>query len=133
MVYGTLAGIKTKLHEKDIIDLSNDDETDETVESVIDDLLIDANGEIDAILGSRYPVPLTEVPPIIKTCSEEIAIYLLFQRKADEIPESWDKAYSRRIKYLKEVALGKLNLPITEEGASGIAFGAVISSHFKDD
>lgn len=77
----------------------------------IENAISDAQAEIDAYLSSRYALPLTEVPGILKRITCEIARYHLF---GSALTEEVEKKYTNAIRFLKEVATRKASIGINE-------------------
>ena len=131
MSYTDINIIEKRFPRENIGQLTDDEGSDDVVDEVVAEVIKAADGEINALLTGRYPVPLATVPDIIVNCSTEIFIYLLHQRYVDEIPDTWQKAYDRRMKYLTKISEGKADLPITEAGSDDFVISAVTTSHFK--
>jgi len=79
-------------------------------QDAIESALITATDEINAYIGSRYSVPLNPVPPYIRQMCVDIAVY----RLALDVGPRTDEMrlrYDDHIKYLKDVAAGRVDLP----------------------
>lgn len=137
MSYSVEADIIKALPEETVIELTDDEETGEIHSPFVDDAISKSDGEIDAYLVNRYSTPLAvPIPDIIRGISVDIAIYYLYKRRVEELPETRVMSYKDSIRTLRDIRDGKMPLPITEEEestASDIAFGAVRSSHFHNE
>ncbi len=132
MAYSTLADLKRVLPSERLETLTDDPELGQIDEDVITEAIAQADSEIDTYLGGRYDVPLTTVPNIIRRCSGDIAIYILYKRLVEEIPDARRGAYKDALRVLERINAGKLSLPeVTAPG--DIAFGVLVTSHFGDD
>ena len=112
MAYSTIADIELALPEDKLIDLTDDEGINAVDDTKITQAITGADGEIDGYLAERHTTPLSTVPTLIKGWSIDIAIYKLYQRRMEEIPDTRDKAYSRAIKKLERISEGKMKLPI---------------------
>jgi phage gp36-like protein len=80
--------------------------------------LDDATAEIDSYVGMRYPLPLTEVPPLIKRLACDIARYRLYD---DAAPEEVRARYDDAVSVLRKIAAGQicvLNPPSADDLAA---------------
>lgn len=113
MPYSTLSDIKDQLDQARLIQLTDDERTGTVNESRVDKAISDADEEINGYVGSRYTVPLSPVPAIIRKYSVDLAIYNLYGRR-DTVPEVRKDRYANAIKFLQQVALGKISLGPTD-------------------
>jgi phage gp36-like protein len=72
--------------------------------------IADADEEIDGYLQSRCVVPVSPVPGIIRKISVDIAIYNLYSRRLDQVPESRRQRHENALRFLGKVAEGKIGL-----------------------
>ena len=137
MAYSTESDMIKALPEETIEELTDDEQSSEIHSPFVVEAISKADGEIDAYLVNRYTTPLAvPIPDIIRGISVDIAIYYLYKRRVEEIPETRVMSYKDSIRTLRDIRDGKMPLPITEEEeatASDIAFGAVKSSHFYNE
>lgn len=82
----------------------------------------DADAVIDGYLAGRYVLPLVDVPPVLVSIAESIAIYKLHaytpeQKIADE--------YKQALADLKMIAAGDIRLPIAGVEPAGSGAGGV--------
>lgn len=73
----------------------------------------DASTLIDGYLASRYTLPLTSVPDIVKAWACDIARFKLWDEKA---PEEVRARYDDVLAQLKDLAKGLLSLPPGSDG-----------------
>ncbi len=119
--------------QQNIIDLYGNDElavtfdrdNDGTAEtSDIEAALTRASEEIDGYLSGRYTTPLTTVPGHLVTMCVDIAMYKGAVNPA-MVTEEKRLRYRDAIRYLEQVANGKISLGIEKEslgGQGGAAF-----------
>ncbi len=71
----------------------------------------DAGALIDGYVGGRYPLPLAEVPAILKRAARDIVRYSLALDPEETVTRRRDEAIS----YLKDLAQGKATLGVPQE------------------
>ena len=88
-----------------------DDATGQVVDDAILSAILDAaSGEADMHLAAAgWTTPVSPVPSWLKTITETIAIYLLYQRRG-RIPESVTKDYERALSRLQAIAKQELTV-----------------------
>jgi phage gp36-like protein len=117
MAYCTLADIKDQLEEAILIQLTDDDETDAVDEDRVERAISDADQEIDGYVGSRHTVPLDPVPPIVRKLSVDVSIYNLYSRR-NNVPELRSERYKNAVRFLEQVAVGKISLGASDPEGS---------------
>lgn len=83
----------------------------------------DAAGLIDGYLASRYVLPLTSVPLMVKGWAADITRFKLWDERA---PEEVRKRYEDALAQLKQLAQGIITLPPGTDGSKpsgGLIFG----------
>lgn len=105
------------LPESTIAELTDDEATGEAVEERVQEAIASADAEIDASCGTRYKVPLSPAPSIIKKLSVDIAIYNLYSRKAETVPQARAERYRSAMMTLKAVSDGSASLGDAEANA----------------
>lgn len=132
MSYSTLDDLKKILPEDTIIQLTNDEGADEVNVTYVTEAISLADGEIDGYIGGKYDVPLTSVPALIRRASGDIAVYIMYKRRVEEIPETRRTSYKDAIRLLEQIRDGKQPLPSQTVESGDFAFGQVVSGHFGD-
>jgi phage gp36-like protein len=118
MAYCTQDDLEHALPEGNLIALTDDEgagtvDADRAAEAVAS-----ADAEIDGYCAVRYAVPFTTAPALIKKCSVDIAIYNLYSRTMETIPETRAARYKDALRILERIAAGIIELPSDAE-ASG--------------
>lgn len=138
MAYCIQEDIEKMLPQVQLIRLT-DDESGELIHAGrIQEALESASEEIDAYIGSRVKLPIDAgtIPPILGKFCVDIAIYNLYSRIKENIPETRAERYKNVIKSLEKVAAGKLTLglqPAPEPPGEGQCSGAaLVSTRDKD-
>lgn len=107
-VYGSLQAMVDRFGEKEMIQIS--DRTglaDGIDEAAVERALEDAGAEIDGYLAGRYKLPLATVPRVLVNVGCDIARYRLYD---DRVTEQIQKRYDDAVKFLGNVASGKIGL-----------------------
>jgi phage gp36-like protein len=116
--YCTLDDIKKTLPEAAIIQLTDDDDLGYLDEIKVNEAIAAADAEIDTYCAARYTVPFETAPAQIKKLSIDIAIYNLYKRKVETVPEAKKDSYNNAVRMLKDISAGKAALMVgTEEVA----------------
>ena len=131
MAYSTLTDIKKLIPETAIIQLTDDENAGTVNQARVDEAIAQADAEIDSYCGGRYAVPFTTVPDIAKKISVDIAIYNLYSRKVEVIPETRAERYKNAIRQLEAIATGKIT--IGESGEDVPEAGGVQIDTTTDD
>ena len=109
MPYSLQTDLLEQIDEDVLIQLTDDVDAGEVDAAVVTRAIADADGEIDSYCGMKYPVPFTTVPPVIRKCSVDIAIYNLYARRKG-VPEDRQKRYDNAVRFLRDVSVGKATL-----------------------
>ena len=110
MAYCTQTDILHRLDEESLIRLTDDAGTGAVDDTKVTEAITDADAEINGYLAVRHPVPLDPVPDNVFKYSIDIAIYNLYSRKADVVPDNRKNRYDTAIRYLEGIAGGKWTL-----------------------
>lgn len=93
---------------KELIRLTDDAPTTGAVnQTILNQVIANASGEIDSYVGSRYSVPLVPTPPSVEAMAIVITCYRLYRRR--EVPDEKNKykeQYDDAIKTLKTIKAG---------------------------
>jgi phage gp36-like protein len=81
----------------------------------IERALGDAEDTINGYIGTRYQLPLSQVPNILKLHACQIARVLLYDEDATK---QVSELYQSTVKYLHDVSSGRASLGLTEAGAT---------------
>lgn len=130
-MYSALTDIKKLIPETAIIQLTDDENAGTVNEARVNEAIAQADAEIDSYCGGRYTVPFTTVPDIAKKISVDIAIYNLYSRRVEEIPETRSERYKNAIRQLGDIAKG--NISIGEPAADVPESGGVEINTTTDD
>jgi phage gp36-like protein len=110
--YSTLDDIKKLIPEAVLIQLTDDEATGSVNQGRVDEAVKQADAEIDSYCGSRYMVPLPIVPDLVRKFSVDIAIYNLYSRHMEVMPETRAERYKNAIRQLEAVSKGTVSLGI---------------------
>ena len=118
-MYATVEGMKRKFGESELIQLT------ETEPPYLDAINMDklnaamqeANSEIDAYVGSRYPLPLQLIPPFLTEIGCNLARYYAVTGDLSE-NDPIKNRYESSIKTLTKISKGELTLGSAPAGES---------------
>jgi len=111
MAYSTQSDLEEQISQAELIELTDDAGSGSTDASAIERAITDADAEIDSYCGSRYTMPFSPTPVIIRKYSVDMAIYNLFSRRsALNVPDDRQKRYDNAIRFLRDVAKGMISL-----------------------
>lgn len=109
MAYCTQDDILQQLSPDKLIEVTS--ETGDAVDpDIVTRAIEDADATIDTYCQGRYTVPLDPVPPRIREVSVDEAIYNLYSRRDDAIPDLRKDRHKEAIRFLEKVSEGKIEL-----------------------
>ncbi|MDH3998905.1 MAG: DUF1320 domain-containing protein [Desulfuromonadales bacterium] len=117
-MYSTQEDILERLPEETVVQLTDDEDSGDIDAARVVAAIERADQEIDAWCGSRFHVPFTSTPAIIGGISTDLAIYYLYGRTQEEIPQTRKDAYDNALRTLEQIADGKLSLGAAEAASS---------------
>jgi len=133
MPYSTLTDIKKLIPEETVIQLTDDENTGAVVESRVTEAIAQADAEIDSYCGGRYTVPFATVPDIVKKISVDIAIYNLYSRKVEELPETRSDRYKNAIRQLEGISKGLISIGEADAPPASTSEGGPETNKTEDD
>ncbi len=124
MAYSTLADLKKVTPERDLIQVTDDENRGSVNVARVEQAIQDADDLIDTYLRGKHAVPLAEVPPVIRRFSCQIATYYLFSRRLGFEPtDAMTAMYKEATRFLEGVRSGKNVIDDDEsQAATGGAF-----------
>jgi phage gp36-like protein len=123
MPYATQADLEARFGQRELIQLTDRaiPPTGAVDGAVLNAALADADARIDAYLQGRYTLPLADAPAILVQLASDIARYLLQDDRAtDEVR----RRYGDAIRYLEQVAAGKVSLSPAPGGETAVSSDA---------
>jgi phage gp36-like protein len=138
-MYSTFDDIKKLIPEETIIQLTDDENLGSVNQSRIDEAIAQADSEIDSYCGGRYTVPLGGtapgeiVPDIVKKISVDIAIYNLYSRRVEVIPETRAERYKNAVRQLEGIAKGTVSIGEAAAPPATTAEGGVEGNRTDED
>ncbi len=132
MAYSTLDNIKKLLPETAIIQLTDDENTGSVNTPRVNEAIAQADAEIESYCGGKYNLPFSPVPDIIRKCSVDIAIYNLYSRKVETIPETRAERYKNAIRQLGDIAKGIITVGALESNVVSNDSG-ILATTTNDD
>lgn len=80
---------------------------------LVDEKITDAEAVVDGYLRSRFTVPITPVPTLIRKITKDIVVYYLYHKNYEEIPDGRKDQYANAISILKGIQGGTIHLEST--------------------
>jgi phage gp36-like protein len=137
MGYCDLENIQKALPMDVLMRLTDDEDRGAIDEEKVDEAIEAGAEEINTYLGSLYDLPLSSIPAILEKLNIDIAIYNLYARITESVPETRQKRYENAIRFLEKVAKGELTLgshpppdPVEEGNYAGAAQTSVRTKVF---
>lgn len=123
MVYCIIADVQKMLPDTILIEVTDDEGAPDAIETTRLQESIDSGGEeIDAIIGGVVLLPITgTVPPILGKLNVDIAIYNVYSRLMEEIPQTRIDRYKRAIEMLMQIAEGEISIGIQPPPAAPVS------------
>ena len=119
MSYCTPKNLIDRFGEAELVQLTDRDRLGVIDETVLAQAVSDADAEINAYLAA-YPLPLAIVPANLTRIAADIARYHLYD---DQMIDSVQERYKAAIRYLEQVASGKISLGPDAAGVKPDAAG----------
>ena len=105
MAYTDYDHLKLAIPERTLIELTDDDEVGAVDMEKIAGCIEAADSEIDGYIPEGIQLPLNPVPRLITRLSTVMAIYNVYARYAETIPETRQNQYDNAVKTLRDLIL----------------------------
>lgn len=108
--------IEIQIGKNSLVQLTNDDNTQQTVDSVVvEEALIYSSTLIDGYLRGKYNLPLNTQFPLLRVIAIDICIYRLYSRRIyTDMPETISENYKNAIRTLEQLKKGVITLETSE-------------------
>lgn len=118
-MYATVKAMKLKFGETILIQLTDTERPYQGVINMekLNSAMNEANSEIDAYVGSRYPLPLQVIPPFLTEIGCNLARYYAVTGDLSE-NDPIKNRYESSIKTLTKISKGELTLGSSPAGES---------------
>ena len=116
MDYCTSDDIEIQIGKNSLVQLTNDDNIQQTVDSVVvEEALIYSSTLIDGYLRGKYNLPLNTQFPLLRVIAIDICIYRLYSRRIyTDMPETISENYKNAIRTLEQLKKGVITLETSE-------------------
>lgn len=114
-MYLSVQDLAEAFSERALIELSNDaSRATEANQRVLELAIQYATETIDGYLRSRYTLPLSSVPTIVRNIGLQLARHWLYARRPEGkgLPDSVKDTYKQALKELEAIQQGKLHLGV---------------------
>lgn len=109
-MYCSLDDIKKQIPEEAILQLTDDDALGVIDEAKVEEAISNAGALIDGYCSARYLIPFATVPAIIKPIAVDLAVYALYARRVETMPEVRAANQKNAVKLLGDISTGKVRL-----------------------
>ncbi len=125
MSYATQQNMVDRFGEREVMALTDRDNTGVIDAAILAQSLAQADNEINAYLAGRYALPLATTPLIVRDFACDIARYRLCGGEVTETEEVRNR-YKDAIKFFEKVANGQISLGLDGLNQSQAPRGAVL-------
>lgn len=115
-MYASAQDLQDRYPESDLQQLT-DPAGQVVVVARLERALGDAAAEIDGYLQGRYPLPLPQVPEVLKLLACDIAMYRLQALRPMNSLEDARKRYEDAVAFLRRASRGEVQLGLSQEQA----------------
>ena len=120
-MYCAVADLTSRFGEVEIAELTDLEDRETVVDSVVNAAIADASEEMDSYLAARYALPITSgIPAILTAKAVDIARFRLYD---DHPTETVRKRYEDAVAWLKLVAMGTVRLPVAAPETTALTSG----------
>ena len=116
--YCSQADINGEIQTADLISLTDDTQTGQVNTTILAQVIANASGEIDRMIGNRYQIPFSIVPPSVNSMAIVISCYRLYRRRL--VPDEQNRFfpdYQGIRDFLKRVKKGDEQLDLSIQTA----------------
>lgn len=124
MAYITIDDILQRIPEESVLQLTDDNNAGVVDLDHVAAAIARAEQEINTWCGNLYLVPFPVIPAVVVGLTADLAIYYLYGRTVDEIPEARKDAYKNAIKLLEKIAAGQILLGVAQRSSGTPAASA---------
>lgn len=111
MAYCTIDDLKKILPETILIRLTDDESAGVIEETRAQEAIDSAAEEIDTYIGARVALPISgTVPPILGKINADIAVYNLYSRVKEQVPDTRTSRHKDAVRLLEKIGEGKISL-----------------------
>jgi phage gp36-like protein len=123
MAYCTLTDLKKAIPERNLIQITDDENLEQVNTGRVTQAIEDADNLIDSYLRGKHTVPLSDPSPRIRRLSVDFAVYYLYRRRMEfETTDALAATYKEGIRFLEGVRDGKniIDDPDSSANTAGI-------------
>jgi phage gp36-like protein len=127
VAYTAQGDLDEYLSEQSLIQLTDDDRNGTVDSAIVTECIVGAEAEVNGLLATRYDVPFTTAPEIVKEICVVFTVLRLFLRRGG-VPESFQTLVDQKREILDRIVEGKIKLPDVEDTTQGFG-GTEFSSY----
>jgi len=114
MAYCTQDDVESRIGREDLTALADHNGDGAPDADVVTQAIASADAVIDSYLGTRFDVPVSPAPEVLKTRAVSLAVYFL-RLGRDSVTEDARRQYEDDVAWLREVVQGTVTLGIEPE------------------
>ncbi len=118
MAYSIIDDIRKLLPEEELVALTDDEALGAVNQGRVTEAIAQADAEVDSYCAIRYSVPVSPVPVLLRKLSVDIALYALYSRAVQSVPEVRAERYRSAIRQLEGISKGTLTLGVEQAQAA---------------
>lgn len=123
MAYSTQSDILQVLSQRDLAQLTDDNDDNYIDKTIVNTQISKADNQIDTYLRGKHDLPFTTTPPRVTDWSVTLAIFNLYKRRIDlEIPEAIRIDYDNTIQELRDTRENGLLIDDSESSANTASY-----------
>lgn len=119
-MYATQQDLESRYGEKFFLLAADRNGNGHADPTAVEDALQDATDEIDSYVATRYALPLSPVPGVLKRTAADIAMYRLCP-ETHSLNDETRQRYKDAVAWLSRVASGEVSLGAPDRPLSGHA------------
>jgi phage gp36-like protein len=120
-MYCTVDDIKVVMPELLIAQASNDVDSEEISDEIVDAVIATVSDTIDSDLRNRYALPIAEgdIPPALRDAASIMCKYKLWTRRQEDAPQGLIDDNAKAIEYLNRIQKGSVRLALSGSNGGG--------------
>lgn len=123
-MYATAADMIRQFTRREVLALTDPEDTGDIDQDILDGALRAASAEIDTYLGGRYRLPLSPAPQhLVRVCCDITRYVLTGDERQDT--DTINDRYRAAVRFLELVSSGKVTLGPADNGVTPSADGSV--------
>jgi phage gp36-like protein len=124
MPYCDYEDVEARLGRQDLLALADHDQDGAPDSAVVTQAIASAQAIIDSYLGTKFSVPVSPVPEVLRMRAVSLAVYFL-KLGRDSVTDDARRQYEDDVSWLREVVAGSVSLGVDPAPAQSAQAPAV--------